>query len=73
MNAKLDGFVSQLQEQIHEETRTVLGEKGFERWQHPKYRGAIDNPDGYGRITGSCGDAMQVLTCHYYIDTSIAK
>jgi nitrogen fixation NifU-like protein len=61
MSDKLDDFVSQLQERIYEETRTALGEKGFERWLNPRYRGDIDNPDGYARITDACGDTMQIF------------
>jgi hypothetical protein len=34
---------------------------GFERWKNPLYVVAMDNPDGYGRITGSGGDTMQIL------------
>jgi nitrogen fixation NifU-like protein len=33
----------------------------FERWQNPLYAGAMDNPDGHGRVTGSCDDTMQVF------------
>ena len=61
MSDKIDDFISQLQEQIYEETRTSLGEKGFERWLNPQYRGVINNPDGYARITGSCDDTMQIF------------
>ena len=61
MSDKIDDFISQLQEQIYEETRTSLGERGFERWRNPQYRGVINNPDGYARITGSCDDTMQIF------------
>jgi len=61
MSDKLDDFISQLQEQIYEETRTALGQKGFERWLNPRYGGDMKNPDGHARITGSCGDTMQIF------------
>jgi nitrogen fixation NifU-like protein len=61
MSDKIDDFVGQLQKRIYEEARTALGEKGFERWLNPRYRGTIDNPDGYARITGECGDTMQIF------------
>lgn len=61
MSNKLDDFISQLQEQIYEEAKTTLGEKGFERWLNPQYRGVIKNPDGYAHITGSCGDTMKIF------------
>jgi len=61
MSDTLEDFINQLQEQINEETRTALGEKGFERWLRPKYRGVMDHPDGYACITGACGDTMQIF------------
>lgn len=61
MGKDLDDFVQDLQDQIYEETRAAYGEAAFERWLNPLYMGTIDNPDGYGRVTGSCGDTMQVF------------
>ena len=58
MSDRLEDFINQLQEQINEETRTALGEKGFERWLRPKYSGVIDHPDGYACITGACGGSF---------------
>lgn len=60
MSKNLDEFVKGLQNQIYEETRAEYGEVGFERWMNPKYMGAIENPNGYGRITGPCGDTMTI-------------
>jgi nitrogen fixation NifU-like protein len=61
MGRELDDFVRGLQNQILEETRADFGDIAFERWQNPLYAGAIDNPDGHGRVTGSCGDTMQIF------------
>ena len=61
MGAALDDFVNGLQNQILEETRAEFGDVAFERWQNPLYAGAINNSDGHGRITGSCGDTMQIF------------
>ena len=61
MTDRLDDFISQLQDQIYEETRAAYGQKGFERWLNPLYRGALENPDGYASISGSCGDMMQIF------------
>ena len=58
---ELDEFVNRLQSQILEETRTEFGDVAFERWQNPLYAGVMDNPDGHGRVTGSCGDTMQIF------------
>ena len=61
MSKDLDDFVKGLQNQIFEETRAAYGDVAFERWLKPLYMGGINNPDGYGRITGSCGDTVQIF------------
>ena len=61
MGKNLDDFVKDLQNQIFEETRADYGDVVFQRWLDPMYMGAMDNPDGYGRVTGSCGDTMQIF------------
>jgi nitrogen fixation NifU-like protein len=61
MSDKFDQFVDELQNRIFEETREASGELGFRRWRNPLYRGQLKDPDGYGCITGSCGDTMQIF------------
>ena len=61
MGEDFNDFVEGLQNQIFEETRAAYGDIAFQRWLKPLYMGGIDNPDGYGRITGSCGDTMQIF------------
>jgi nitrogen fixation NifU-like protein len=60
MSKDFDDFIKDLQDQIYEETRESYGEAGLQRWLHPLYMSAMDNPDGYARVTGSCGDTMQI-------------
>ena len=61
MGDDLDSFVEDLQSQIFEETKAAYGDVGFERWRKPLFMGRMENPDGYGRIKGSCGDTMEVF------------
>jgi nitrogen fixation NifU-like protein len=61
MSKDFDNFIEGLQNQIFEETKAAYGDVAFQRWLKPLYMGAMDNPDGYGRITGSCGDTMQIF------------
>jgi len=61
MSDKFESFVDELQNQIFEETRESYGDVAFERWLHPLYMGGIENPDGYGRVHGSCGDTMEIF------------
>ena len=61
MSSELDDFVQDLQNRIYDETKEAYGEVAFERWLNPLYMGSMDNPDGYGRVTGTCGDTMQIF------------
>ena len=60
MSDKLDDFVNALQDQIFAETREAYGELGFQIWRHPRYRGAMEDADAHSRLTGTCGDSMQM-------------
>lgn len=60
MNETLDDFAKNLQEQIFEDTRNAYGEKAYHRWLNPVYMGSINDPDGYARVTGKCGDTMEM-------------
>lgn len=56
----LDSFLDNLQNEIFDDARKALGEKGFDRWRHPKFTGRMENPDGQSRVTGDCGDTMEI-------------
>lgn len=56
----LDDFVNNLQEQIFDEAKEALGEKGFHRWRHPRYNGKLSSPDAHARLRGKCGDTMEI-------------
>ena len=61
MSKDFDDFVEGLQNQIFEETRADYGDVAFQRWLKPLYMGGMDDPDGYGRVAGSCGDTMEIF------------
>ncbi|WP_321495019.1 iron-sulfur cluster assembly scaffold protein [uncultured Desulfobacter sp.] len=58
--SNLDAFLDKLQEEIFDEAKQALGERGFHRWRNPRYNGRMENPDGWGRVTGECGDTMEI-------------
>jgi len=58
--SNLDAFLDKLQEEIFDEAKQALGERGFDRWRNPRYNGRMENPDGWGRVTGECGDTMEI-------------
>ncbi len=61
MTDNLDRFVKGLQDQIYEDTRSAYGERAFERWRNMRFMGSLESPDGYARVTGPCGDTMEVF------------
>jgi len=50
----------ELQASIMENARKIYSEKVIERWLDPRNLGKIRNPDGFAKITGPCGDTMQI-------------
>ena len=61
MSDQLDDFLKELQGQIYEETLRDYGQKAFDRWIDPPCMHTMENPDAHGRITGSCGDTMDIF------------
>ncbi len=57
----LDAFIDKLQNEIFNDAIQAFGKKGFRRWRDPKYNGKMNNPDGYARVTGECGDSMEIF------------
>lgn len=60
MKDSMDDFVDKLQEQIFEESRETYGEEVFSRWQEPRFLGRMTNASSVGRVTGPCGDTMEI-------------
>ncbi len=61
MPDQLDEFVKELQGKIYDDALKDYGREAFDRWLDPKYMYAMDNADTRGRITGSCGDTMEIF------------
>jgi nitrogen fixation NifU-like protein len=61
MADEIDDFVRALQDQINDETREAYGQIAFERWLKPLHVGMLPNPEGYGRVKGTCGDTMEIF------------
>jgi nitrogen fixation protein NifU and related proteins len=61
MSDELDDFARALQNPIYAETQEEYGPVAFERWLNPLYFGVLPNPEGYGHITGTCGDTMEIF------------
>jgi len=61
MSDKLDDFIKNLQDDIFEDTLKIYGEKAYQRWRNPLYMDSMQDPDGYGLVTGPCGDTMEIF------------
>ena len=59
MSTTLDDFADRLQEEINQDVMETYGPAVYERWRHPRFSGRMENPTGWGRVTGSCGDTME--------------
>jgi len=53
-------WADELQSRIIRDMERVYSPKVMELWQHPQNAGSLDYPDGYGQVTGPCGDTMQI-------------
>lgn len=58
---EFDAFVDNLQDKIFTEAEEAYGPKGFERWRNPKYCGQLADADTSARITGTCGDTIEMF------------
>ncbi len=47
-------------ERLQVDLRSLYTEKVIDHAQHPRNLGSLNNPDGFGRVTGSCGDTMEL-------------
>jgi len=61
MATDFDAMVDALQEQILEETRKEYSAVVVDHWMHPRNPGPMDDPSGHGRVTGPCGDTMEIF------------
>jgi nitrogen fixation NifU-like protein len=57
----LEKFAKALQEQILEQARKEYSEGVIDRWLNPRNMGKLESPDGYGKVTGSCGDTIEIF------------
>jgi NifU-like protein involved in Fe-S cluster formation len=61
MPDKLDEFVDDLQQQVIEEAREKYSESVVQRWVNAPGHGRMATPDGRARVTGPCGDSMEIF------------
>ncbi len=57
---EVEKFAREIQEEIMEEIRRNYSPVVIEHWQHPRNIGILESPDGYAKVTGICGDSMEM-------------
>ena len=61
MTDQLDNFVNEMQTQIDTDALKTYGQAAFDRWKSPRCMYEMQNPDGHGRVSGECGDTIQIF------------
>ncbi len=60
MNRDLEAHLDELQEKIYDQTLQAYGPEVFKRWKEPLYMGRMNDCHSRARLTGSCGDSVEI-------------
>ena len=60
MAEEFDDSFKELEQSVMEDMRAVYSEKTIDHFLNPRNLGGIPAPDGVARITGPCGDTMEI-------------
>jgi nitrogen fixation NifU-like protein len=58
--ASFDDSFKELEKSVTEDMRRLYTEKVIEHFLNPRNLDQLQAPDGFGRVTGSCGDTMEI-------------
>jgi len=61
MTSEIDDFVNDVQQEITEEEKETFSGVVIDHYMSPRNLGGMIEPDGYSRITGICGDTMEIF------------
>lgn len=56
----LEEAARRLQEQMERDILAAYGPTVLDHWKNPRNLGLLENPDGYARLSGTCGDTMEM-------------
>jgi nitrogen fixation NifU-like protein len=57
---RLEEAARRLQEQMEKDILAAYGPTVLDHWKNPRNLGLLEKPDGYARLTGTCGDTMEM-------------
>jgi len=60
MAQEFDDRFKELEQSVMEDMKEVYSEKTIDHFLNPRNLGEIPAPDGFGRVTGPCGDTMEI-------------
>ena len=60
MAQEFDDRFKELEQSVMEDMKEVYSEKTIDHFLNPRNLGEIAAPDGFGRVTGPCGDTMEI-------------
>jgi nitrogen fixation NifU-like protein len=60
MAEEFDDSFKELEQSVMDDMKRVYSEKTIDHFLNPRNLGEIAAPDGFGRITGPCGDTMEI-------------
>ena len=60
MAKEFDDAFKEVEQAVMEDMKKVYSEKTIDHFLNPRNLGEIPTPDGFGRVTGTCGDTMEI-------------
>jgi nitrogen fixation protein NifU and related proteins len=60
LSMDLNAHLDKLQEKIDDQTLEAYGSEVFRRWKEPRYMGRMEDSHSNSRLTGSCGDSVEI-------------
>ncbi len=60
MTSGFDDSFKELEQSVMEDMRRVYTEKTIDHFLNPRNLGEIQAPDGFGSVTGPCGDTLEI-------------
>ena len=60
MAEEFDDSFKELEQSVMEDMKMVYSGKTIDHFLSPRNLGEIPAPDGFGRVTGPCGDTMEI-------------
>jgi len=60
MAQEFDDAFKEVEQSVMEDMKGIYSEKTIDHFLNPRNLGEIPAPDGFGRVTASCGDTMEM-------------